>query len=241
MLMKYTICILIFLLHTIISNSQVNIASINLNDQVGIEHAQIRKSKKIYLNQGSLWRRDSLLEANWQKSNKNYITISPLAQMIENGGYYIKYKNAGPGFQVAYERSFSRNVSLYLPTFFSIYSDYKSIGLALKLYPNSLNPMKFAFMPTFIVGSNKIQDYYYDENGFTKPQDGRRYSYVIQFNSSINLTLHKRYFLSVILGPGFGIESYKFKHKSLTSIYGVDVNGYNSLNFYTGFHMGYAF
>ena len=110
----------------------------------------------------------------------------------------------------------------------------------MKLTVNTLRLAQFSLVPLYIVGTDKIEDYYYDEQGFTRWQKGRRYTHSFQLNCNFGINISKHIQVGWLFGPGVGKESYKFKHKSLTSIYeGVDSNPLFML--YAGMQFGYQF
>ena len=182
-------------------------------------------------------RRDSILDENWNNAGKNILTVSPIAILTD----VLKYPHFYPGIQFSIERRVHRNLSVFVPFFIPFKTDYKNIGLGLKIYPNTLKIIHFAGVPTILFGTDKLEDYYYDDYGFTKYQKGRRYSIGIQFHTSFNFFIDKHLYIGILTGPGFASERNKFKHKTLSSIYLSDEVIENSINFYFGLQIGYAF
>lgn len=184
-------------------------------------------------------KRDSILELKWSKTKRNQFSIFP-SKYAELGKVYHAERQFELGVQASYEYRLFRNVGIYIPSFISMCSEYKNIGLGLKLSVNTLRLVQISLVPLYILGTDKIEDFYYDEYGFTRLQKGRRYTNSFQLNCNFGINMSKRIQVGWLFGPGFGKESYTFKHKSLTSIYeGVDSNPLFML--YAGMQVGYQF
>lgn len=184
-------------------------------------------------------KRDSMLDLKWSKTKRNQCSIFP-SMYAELGKVYHAERQFELGVLASYEYRLFRNVGIYIPSFISMCSEYKSIGLGLKLSVNTLRLVQISLVPLYFLGTDKIEDYYYDEYGFTWWQKGRRYTNSFQLNCNFGMNISKHMQVGWLFGPGVGKESYTFKHKPLTSIYeGVDSNPLFML--YAGMQVGYQF
>ncbi len=186
-------------------------------------------------------KKQASIEKQWKYYGHQVLSISPLTVFTE-----IPYQQTGTsapfGFSAAYELFLDNRFSFQLPVFFALNSGFKKFALASKLYSNNARNIRYAFCPTFYVCTHKITDYYYDPFGFAKLQTGRRYSYGLSIDQSLNIIASRHIYLTLSAGPGFIVnEKRNFKYQTLTEIYGNKPADQSFFNFNFNCFIGYRF